>query len=167
QEIIPFAKGIYRFEDSQLIDEFQDDPKLDNVRCIIESQFISMRIRIKKLINDFENSVNKVVVVGGASKNYEILQVLSDVFGKEIWKKKHHHNYEKLEINSFVSVAKPRIEYTDIYKDMINIYKELENIKINRKIKYLQENNIYNSCFHPAIGNNGAKAIKFFSNDTF
>nr|CAG8622127.1 12622_t:CDS:2 [Entrophospora candida] len=168
QEIIPFAKGIYRFEDSQLIDEFQDDPKLDNVRCIIESQFISMRIRIEKLINDFENLVNKVVVVGGASKNHEILQVLSDVFGKEIWKQKHHHNCndnnnvnaasmgaamkakmafnyendfedEKLEINSFVSVVKPRIEYTDIYKDMFNIYKELENIVINNQISRIQE----------------------------
>ncbi|CAJ0865577.1 14065_t:CDS:2, partial [Entrophospora sp. SA101] len=168
QEIIPFAKGIYRFEDSQLIDEFQDDPKLDNVRCIIESQFISMRIRIEKLINDFENLVNKVVVVGGASKNHEILQVLSDVFGKEIWKQKHHHNCndnndvnaasmgaamkakmafnfendfedEKLEINSFVSVAKPRIEYTDIYKDMFNVYKELENIVINNRISRIQE----------------------------
>ncbi|CAJ0911610.1 15979_t:CDS:2 [Entrophospora sp. SA101] len=141
QEIIPFAKGIYRFEDSQLIDEFQDDPKLDNVRCIIESQFISMRIRIKKLINDFENSVNKVVVVGGASKNYEILQVFYGgcYESKDGIQLENDFEDEKLEINSFVSVAKPRIEYTDIYKDMFNVYKELENIVINNRISRIQE----------------------------
>jgi xylulokinase len=160
QEIIPFAEGIYRFDDKKLVDEFQDDPKLDNVRCVIESRFISMRIRIEELIDDFENSISKVIVVGGASKNHEILQILSDVFGKEIWKQNYHYdNNENHDINSasmgaaikasiafkvnkldnnfkeekkenspFVNVMKPRIEYTRIYKNMLNTYKELENI---------------------------------------
>ncbi|KAG0162861.1 hypothetical protein DFQ28_000738 [Apophysomyces sp. BC1034] len=83
QEIIPFAKGIYRFQDGKLVDEFED-PTM-NIRAIVESQFISMRIRLERMT---QAQITRVLATGGAAANTALLQVLSDVLGLPVYKQK-------------------------------------------------------------------------------
>ncbi|KAI9012525.1 hypothetical protein CLU79DRAFT_770308 [Phycomyces nitens] len=84
QEIIPFAKGIYRFENGKQVQEFSD-PSL-NVRAILESQFLSMRIRLGRMTHG--GKMKRLLATGGAAANPHILQVLSDVFGVPVYKQK-------------------------------------------------------------------------------
>ncbi|CAG8722368.1 11409_t:CDS:2, partial [Racocetra fulgida] len=160
QEIIPFAKGIYRFFNKHMVDDFKDMPE-SNIRTVVESQFMSMKLRVDKLLSDDKNVnkevelVKKVLVVGGASKNNEILQVLADVFGVQVWRfnatnsaslgaaikarltfSKFTNNYRsditinELSENGNELVAQPRQENSAIYKYMMKDYLELEQIVI-------------------------------------
>ncbi|CAG8783864.1 42820_t:CDS:2 [Gigaspora margarita] len=62
---------------------------------VVESKFMSMKLRVDQLLTDDRNvekefglikKVLVVLVVGGTSKNNEILQVLADVFGVQVWR---------------------------------------------------------------------------------
>ncbi|KAF0500230.1 actin-like ATPase domain-containing protein [Gigaspora margarita] len=160
QEIIPFAKGIYRFFNKNMVEDFKDMPE-SNIRTVVESQFMSMKLRIDQLLTDDRNVdkefglIKKVLVVGGASKNNEILQVLADVFGVQVWRfnatnsaslgaaikarlaysKFMNNNRLDININEMLEdgnelVAQPRQENTAIYKSMMKDYFELEQIVI-------------------------------------
>lgn len=83
QEIIPFAKGIYRFENGKRVDEFSD-PAL-NVRAIVESQFLSMRIRLQRMTTV---QMKRILATGGAAANHDLLQILSNVMGLPVYKQK-------------------------------------------------------------------------------
>ncbi|CAO3630773.1 unnamed protein product [Cunninghamella echinulata] len=103
QEIIPFAKGIYRFEDKQLVDEFNTSAttlKKDtlsisgiNIRCLIESQFMSMKIRLDRMVGENNTyPLKRILATGGASKNHAILQVLSNILGLPVYIQKEGLN---------------------------------------------------------------------------
>ncbi|KAI7878729.1 uncharacterized protein EV154DRAFT_606444 [Mucor mucedo] len=81
QEIIPFAKGIYRFEDLKAVEEFKD--KTINVKAIVESQFMSMRIRLERMGG---KSIKRILASGGAAANPNILQLLSNVLGLPVYR---------------------------------------------------------------------------------
>lgn len=83
QEIIPFAKGIYRFEKSKNVEEFSD--KAVNVKAIVESQFMSMKIRLGRMGGEH---VKRILASGGAAANPNILQVLSNIFGLPVYRQK-------------------------------------------------------------------------------
>ncbi|KAJ8654623.1 hypothetical protein O0I10_009674 [Lichtheimia ornata] len=83
QEIIPFAKGIYRFQKGQPVEEFEDPST--NVRAIVESQFLSMRIRLQRMTTV---ESKRILATGGAAANHEILKILSNVFGLPVYKQK-------------------------------------------------------------------------------
>ncbi|KAI8984634.1 hypothetical protein BDF20DRAFT_834126 [Mycotypha africana] len=83
QEIIPFAKGIYRFENGSALNDFTD--KTINVKAILESQFMSMKIRLQRMGG---NKVKRILASGGASKNPMILQVLSNIMGLPVYRQK-------------------------------------------------------------------------------
>jgi xylulokinase len=155
QEIVPFAKGIFKFDDNKLIKEFVNENY--NVRAVIESQFLSMKIRTDKLLkDDYKNKkkIQKIIVVGGASKNDQIAKVLADVFGVQVWRNQGgnsasmgaaikartaflnhdfkstiNSNYDEIDDN-FSLVAEPDFENTKIYDSMIENYQELEKLVI-------------------------------------
>ncbi|KAI8149428.1 hypothetical protein BJV82DRAFT_708310 [Fennellomyces sp. T-0311] len=83
QEIIPFAKGIYRFENGEPVTEFSNPAA--NVRAIVESQFLSMRIRLGRMTTV---ESKRILATGGAAANTALLQVLSDVMGLPVYKQK-------------------------------------------------------------------------------
>lgn len=83
QEIIPFAKGIYRFEKNKNVKEFSD--KAINIKAIVESQFMSMKIRLRRMGGD---NVKRILASGGAAANPNILQVLSNIFGLPVYRQK-------------------------------------------------------------------------------
>ncbi|KAI9489670.1 hypothetical protein BDB00DRAFT_790875 [Zychaea mexicana] len=83
QEIIPFAKGIYRFENGQQVQEF--DTPAANVRAIVESQFLSMRIRLQRMTTV---ESKRILATGGAAANTALLQVLSNIMGLPVYKQK-------------------------------------------------------------------------------
>jgi len=137
QEIIPFAKGIYKFDNNKLVKEFVDDPNY-NVRAVIESQFLSMKLRTNKLLqDDYENKekIQKLIVVGGAGKNDQIVEVLADVFGTQVWRnqgegKGGNSASMGAAIKARMAVAEPNFENTKIYDSMIENYQELEKLVI-------------------------------------
>ncbi|KAG9306450.1 hypothetical protein G9A89_003560 [Geosiphon pyriformis] len=141
QEIIPFAKGIHRFVDRNPVPEFEDSSY--NIRAILESVFLSMKIRTKII---FGQKLERVIAIGGASQNDEILKVLADVFGVCIWRnkggnsaslgaalkarkgRKNEGDFQRFgeEQQENYIAASPNLENTKIYDEMIPTYKELE-----------------------------------------
>jgi xylulokinase len=83
QEIIPFAKGIYRFQDCLPVDEFKD--KAINVKAIVESQFMSMKIRLNRMAGD---NIKRILASGGAASNPNILKALSNILGLPVYRQK-------------------------------------------------------------------------------
>ncbi|CAB4384529.1 unnamed protein product [Rhizophagus irregularis] len=153
QEIVPFAKGIYKFDSNKLVKEFVDENY--NVRAVIESQFLSMKLRIDKLLKDDDEKkekIQRIIVVGGASKNDQIVKILADVFGAQVWRNQGENSasmgaaikartaFLKRECKSIINsnyneenfslVAEPDFENTKIYDSMIENYQELEKLAI-------------------------------------
>eukprot|EP01084_Bolivina_argentea_P048035 88534_1 len=84
-EILPTVKpGIYRFdENDNSVEEYKDNGKGSmDIRGIVESQFMAMRQHMERF--GVTNS-NKILATGGASANKGILQILSDVFGANVY----------------------------------------------------------------------------------
>ncbi|KAI9307711.1 hypothetical protein BJ944DRAFT_157503 [Cunninghamella echinulata] len=162
QEIIPFAKGIYRFENKQLVDEFSTSATTlknntlsisgINIRCLIESQFISMKIRLDRMVG--ENTtypLKRVLATGGASKNHAILQVLSNIFGLPVYIQKEglngaslggallakygsmanstsfHDMMEAHQNETLQLVCEPELPLSSMYSNQIQDYIHLEN----------------------------------------
>lgn len=98
QEIIPFAKGFHRFENGLAVDEFtgeEDQVAAYNVRAIVESQFLSMKVRTARMLHTHGKSsdskqakqLKRILATGGAASNPHLLQVLSNVLDLPVYKK--------------------------------------------------------------------------------
>lgn len=98
QEIIPFAKGFHRFENGKPVQEFSGDKEevaAYNVRAIVESQFMSMKVRTARMLDTHGKSsdstqpkkLNRILATGGAASNPHLLQVLANVFDLPVYKK--------------------------------------------------------------------------------
>jgi xylulokinase len=98
QEIIPFAKGFHRFENDKEVEEFTGDEEQVaryNVRAIIESQFMSMKVRTSRMLDTHGKSsdasqatkLKRILATGGAASNPHLLQVLSNVLNLPVYKK--------------------------------------------------------------------------------
>ncbi|KAI9256490.1 hypothetical protein BDA99DRAFT_466678 [Phascolomyces articulosus] len=152
QEIIPFAKGIYRFEKGQQVQEF-DNPSA-NVRAIVDSQFLSMRIRLQRMTTV---ESKRILATGGAAANTALLQVLSNVMGLPVYKQKGmnsaslggallakygvvdhgpnefkemmgHREAEEPEL-----VCKPDLEVTKQYAARVDEYVKLEKLVVDQQ----------------------------------
>eukprot|EP01084_Bolivina_argentea_P155979 271797_1 len=153
-EILPTVKpGIYRYDEKDnAIDEYKDNGNgSTDIRGIIESQFLAMRQHMERFgVNNF----NKILATGGASKNKAILQVLSDVFGANVYcidtpdsatkgaALRALHGYQCRKMETFVSfknvvdsvggpkyseTAKPNKKNTEIYTKILPRRKKLED----------------------------------------
>ncbi|XP_041421136.1 xylulokinase homolog (H. influenzae) isoform X1 [Xenopus laevis] len=81
-EITPQAIGVHRFNsDSQKFSEF---PKDVEIRALIEGQFMAKRIHAERLGYKIMPQT-RILATGGASRNQDILQVLSDVFNAPVY----------------------------------------------------------------------------------
>ncbi|KAL1916969.1 uncharacterized protein VTP21DRAFT_5166 [Calcarisporiella thermophila] len=111
-EIVPFARGVHRFEDGLRVIEFTD--RDCNPRAVLEAQFLSMRVRIRRL---FQNSAERVIVVGGASANTVILQVLADVLQLKVYRHRGQNSASagaaRLARDGYISTKIKPIEETD------------------------------------------------------
>lgn len=115
QEIIPFAKGIYRFDHGKLLNgDFtingNDSSGSEsvagvNIRCMIESQFLSMRTRLERVMmasgdnggdKATPRGLQRILATGGAAANHTLLQVLSNVFGVPVFKQQEGSNSASL-----------------------------------------------------------------------
>lgn len=143
QEIIPFAKGIYRFENGQAVEEFEDSAI--NVKAIVESQFMSMRIRLQRMGGD---SIKRVLASGGAAANPNILQLLSNILGLPVYRQKgmngaslggallakfgtaKHRSFEDMMAEhpsaGLELICKPDLNKTKVYISKVDLFLELE-----------------------------------------
>ncbi|MHA1764612.1 MAG: xylulokinase [Promethearchaeota archaeon] len=148
-EIVPLVLNpqIKRFG----FDEFN---KEGNVRAVIEGQILSM-----KLHSDWINEApEEIMVTGGASVNDEILQTITDIFRvplkklditntaalgaalRSLYSYTRHIN-EKISwqelinahVNSrIVKKITPRLQYKQLYNDMVKLYKKHEDYYLKR-----------------------------------
>lgn len=80
-EITPpvLKPGIYRFDaDHRPVNSFRPD---ENVRAIVESQFLSMRLHGQNI----GLLPKKILATGGASVNQGLLHIMADVFGAPVY----------------------------------------------------------------------------------
>ncbi|KAM0747657.1 actin-like ATPase domain-containing protein [Meredithblackwellia eburnea MCA 4105] len=85
-EIVPHnGFGIHKFDkDGNRIEEFKD-PKF-NPLAILESQFLSFRLRAKEMLVDQPGGrPNRIFAVGGGSSNPVLLQILSNILGANVF----------------------------------------------------------------------------------
>lgn len=143
QEIIPFAKGIYRFENGQPTQEFKE-PTI-NVRAILESQFLSMRVRLDRMTR--QQKMKRILATGGAAANTALLQVLSNVLGLPVYKQKgmnsaslggallakygvQQQSFEDMMVgrqDEPEKVCDPDLAWTEKYKARVDAYVALEH----------------------------------------
>ncbi|KAL8278261.1 hypothetical protein RQP46_009293 [Phenoliferia psychrophenolica] len=85
-EIIPHnGYGTHRFNASAgVLTEFKDP--LFNCRAILESQFLSFRVRSSKMLTATGGKPHAIYAVGGASSNGTILQALASVMGAPVYR---------------------------------------------------------------------------------
>jgi xylulokinase len=143
-EIVPLVlkSGVIRFG-------FDEKDIESNVRAIVESQFLSMRLHSEWIGEKSE----EIYATGGSSINQEILQVAADVFntpvrqfetsnsaalGAALRAAKSYYDSINNErswqeiVEKFLNIQKsviiePNSEYKDLYEDMTALYKKCEN----------------------------------------
>ncbi|KAI7869883.1 hypothetical protein BDF14DRAFT_1741452 [Spinellus fusiger] len=147
QEIVPFAKGIYRFENGEPVEEFSHPQ--DNVRAILESQFLSMRLRLGRMVT---SPMVRVLATGGAAANRALLQVLSNVLGLPVYKQKgmnsaslggallakyavgSHSSFEEM-MKNYVEepelICEPKASETVYYGTRLEDYVRLESLVLS------------------------------------
>ncbi|KAI8385009.1 uncharacterized protein BYT42DRAFT_564400 [Radiomyces spectabilis] len=147
QEIVPFAKGIHRFENGQPVEEFSEPQT--NVPAILESQFFSMLLRVKYMMP--LSKVRRILATGGASVNKNLLQVLSDVFGLPVYKSQGTNSAslggallakygmredKNMTLEEMVNqtqgddldlICQPNLERTKLFKEKLSTFERLEN----------------------------------------
>ncbi|CAF4402443.1 unnamed protein product, partial [Adineta steineri] len=83
-EILPQnIQGRFYFnKDGQQINDLK---AIYKARAVLEGQCLAKRLYLQKANVDLNNSVDRIVVTGGASANTDLLQILADVFGKTVY----------------------------------------------------------------------------------
>ncbi|MBD3197271.1 MAG: carbohydrate kinase [Candidatus Lokiarchaeota archaeon] len=143
-EIVPLVlkPKVFRFG-------FSKDDLKENIRAIIEAQFLSMRLHSQWI----GEKPDIIYATGGASANKSILQILADIFKIPVMKfnvtnsaalgaalrayKSYSDNVNKEEeewgiiIKDFLKPQKyleikPRTQYGELYDDMVKIYERYE-----------------------------------------
>ena len=149
-EIVPFVlePKVYRFG-------FNEEDVEDNIRAIIEAQFLSMKLHSQWI----KEKPKEIYATGGASANKEVLQVIANIFNTPVkqfeitdsaalgaalrtvksyyesigikcrWKD-IVNNYLKLQ--KYVTIE-PEKNYKKIYEDMLKIYKKYENYVVRNR----------------------------------
>jgi len=143
-EIVPLVLNpkVYRFG-------LDDDDLEGNVRAIIESQFLSMRLHSEWI----KEKPEEIHATGGASANKEILQIAANIFNAKIRQfeltesaalgaalRSAKSYYDSIEnekdwqeiIQNFIAIQdtiliKPEEKYITLYNDMLELYKKCEN----------------------------------------
>ncbi|CAF1052611.1 unnamed protein product [Adineta steineri] len=149
-EILPQnIQGRFYFnKDGQQINDLE---AIYKARAVLEGQCLAKRLYLQKANVDLNNSVDRIVVTGGASANTDLLQILADVFGKTVYTALAPNsgalggalraidviNQKPNSTSSTVEclvAAQPRNKFTAIYNEMLAGYAKLED-KIVKGIK--------------------------------
>lgn len=151
-EIVPLVlePKVYRFG-------LDMDDVEGNVRAIIEAQFLSMRLHSSWI----GEKPNEIYATGGASANKEILQVAANIFNTPIRKfeitdsaglgaalramkfyfdsignkKRWNEIGFKLIQNQYSEIIEPENTYTQLYNDMLMLYKKCEEFILKKGIE--------------------------------
>ncbi len=143
-EIVPSVLDaqVYRFG-------LEEDDLEGNVRGIIESQFLSMRVHSEWI----EENPEEIYATGGASINKDVLQILANVFNtrvrqfeitdsaalgaalrsaKSFYDSKNQKKMWNEIVFKFIDiqnsiVIEPQNKYKDLYDDFLKVYKKCEN----------------------------------------
>ncbi len=143
-EIVPLVLNpkVYRFG-------FDEDDREGNVRAVIESQFLSMKLHSEWVREEPE----EIYATGGASTNVEILEIAANIFntnirqfdetnsaalGAALRSSKSYHDstgnvidWAEL-VNQYLNIRKsvlikPDKKYGALYNDMLKVYQKCEH----------------------------------------
>jgi xylulokinase len=128
---------------------FNENDIEGNIRAIIESQFLSMRLHSKWI----GEKPLEIYATGGASSNKQILQIAADIFnvpirqfditdsaalGAALRAIKSYYDFNKILrnwndiVDNFLNLQEsrmiaPNIKYKELYNDMLELYKKYED----------------------------------------
>jgi xylulokinase len=143
-EIVPLVLDpkVYRFG-------LEEDDIEGNVRGIIESQFLSMRVHSEWI----EECPEEIYATGGASINKDVLQILANIFktrvrqfkftdsaalgaalrsAKSFYDSKNQKKSWNEVVSKFIDIQhsiliEPQNEYKELYDDLYEVYKKYED----------------------------------------
>jgi len=149
-EIVPLVlePKVYRFG-------FDENDLEGNVRAIIESQFLSMRLHSAWI----EEKPKEIYATGGGSANREILQIAADIFGINIRQfgltdsaalgaalrcaksyydfTKQKKSWQEIALavlnNQQSDLVTPNLKYKPLYDDMLVLYRKYENFVLKNE----------------------------------
>ncbi len=148
-EIVPIVLDphVYRFG-------LDKDDLEGNIRGIIESQFLSMRVHSEWI----EESPEEIYATGGASMNKDMLQILANVFNTRVRQfeitdsatlgaalrsaksfydpRNREKNWNDI-VGKFIDIQqctmiKPQKKYKDLYDDLLKVYQKCEDFILNK-----------------------------------
>ena len=153
-EIIPpNVHGSFFFKDGKPITE-AEFPDEAHPRAILESQFLSIRSRIRAIMPPDAAPLQRLVVCGGSSANAVIRQLAADVFGMRVfvagqegaaeggaqlaryawWRVQNGGvgTFEEMRAMDVVGermkcVAEPKIANTEVYAGLVDAYRVCED----------------------------------------
>ncbi|WBW75039.1 xylulose kinase Xks1 [Schizosaccharomyces osmophilus] len=169
REIIPaVGPGVWRYNirDSKLepVTETSESWTIpdDDARAIVESQFLDIRNRITPLLTNVSRP-QRVYVVGGASRNEAIVQMISEILGCDVYRLKqgasnacaiggavkaaYAMNKQKLSFDDFVLQSwdedekvelvksKPEKSVYDIFGQLLPYLEQAQDIAIHQTIE--------------------------------
>ena len=129
-------------------------PRTAHPRAILESQFLSIRSRIRAIMPPDAAPLQRLVVCGGSSANSVIRQLAADVFGMRVfvagqegaaeggaqlaryawWRAQNGGvgTFEELRAADVVGermkcVAEPKMAHTEVYADLVDTYRVCED----------------------------------------
>ena len=153
-EITPLAaSGIYRFDNGNLLEENQSFTMEEEIRAQEEYRFMSMRRHASNIgIYPQKIAESKLIATGGASVNKDILQVLSNVFGKNVYCLSESgsaalgaanraydgiyrdSNGSTLERPSLILACEPDLDAHEIYNSIEKYFKQAEDHAKTKKL---------------------------------
>ncbi|KAF9643706.1 D-xylulose kinase [Thelephora ganbajun] len=165
-EIIPpNVQGVFFYDISDPSSPVPKDiiPDSAHPRAILESQFLSIKVRIQDILPEDARPLHRLIVTGGSSANQTILQLAADVFGTKVyaatsgkeaaaiggaqlarytwWKGRNGSNglFEEMvsgDPEKARLVAGPRSEVVNVYEGLVEPYKRCEALILQNWVSH-------------------------------
>ncbi|KAM6497071.1 actin-like ATPase domain containing protein [Amanita muscaria] len=131
-----------------------DVPPNAHPRAILESQFLSIKSRVKAILPDNSVALQRLILTGGTSANQTVRQIAADIFGMKVyvsqtkegaamgagilakyawWKARRDDPSSALEdmmepqVTGLQCVAIPKEEHRQVYEELVGIYTSCED----------------------------------------
>ncbi|WP_237458465.1 FGGY-family carbohydrate kinase [Pontibacillus yanchengensis] len=141
----PYRKGL-------MIGFDERHTKYHIYRSILEAIAFNIKNNIDEMLNEIGSEINEVVVTGGGAKSDVIMQIISDLFGLPVHRRKGNSSAC---LGAAISVC----NYLDIYRD----FSEAIDNMVETDATFTPDAN--NHAFYNEINNNVVKHVRTYTDE--